>query len=124
MKRPIDIEKILRFVEHCERCMAMFLRGFFDSEGCVSEDGCIPVANSNYELLLYVQELLKRPGIETTGPYPRQRQGTPFYDPKRGKVYKHKKDFTYCVFERVAMRRSTDLLTLQSRGRGQGWKIT
>ncbi|MDT7859914.1 MAG: LAGLIDADG family homing endonuclease [Candidatus Calditenuis sp.] len=91
-KKPINIEKIRRFVEHCERCMAMFLRGFFDSEGCVSEDGCITVANSNYELLLYVQELLKRLGIETTGPYPRQRQGTPFYDPKRGKVYKHKKD--------------------------------
>jgi intein-encoded DNA endonuclease-like protein len=91
-KKPINIEKIRRFVEHCERCMAMFLRGFFDSEGCVSEDGCVTVANSNYELLLYVQELLKRLGIETTGPYPRQRQGTPFYDPKRGKVYKHKKD--------------------------------
>jgi DNA endonuclease related to intein-encoded endonucleases len=91
-KKPINIEKIRRFVEHCERCMAMFLRGFFDSEGCVSEDGCITVANFNYELLLYVQELLKRLGTETMGPYPRQRQGTPFYDPKRGKVYKHKED--------------------------------
>ncbi len=91
-KKPINIEKIRRFVEHCGRCMVMFLRGFFDSEGCVSEDGCITVANSNYELLLYVQELLKRFGIETTGPYPRKRQGTPFYDPKRGKVYEHKND--------------------------------
>jgi intein-encoded DNA endonuclease-like protein len=91
-KKPIDIEKIRRFVEHCEKCMGMFLCGLFDSEGCVSEDGTISFTNTNYELLLYVQELLKRLGIETTGPYPRQRQGTPFYDPKRGKVYKYKKD--------------------------------
>jgi intein-encoded DNA endonuclease-like protein len=99
MKRPIDIEKIRRFVEHCERCMAMFLRGFFDSEGCVSEDGCITVANSNYELMLYVQELLKRFGIETRGPRPTTKQGTPFYNPLRGKVYEHKKD-VYVLYVR------------------------
>jgi hypothetical protein len=38
LKKPIDIEKIRRYVEHCEKCMAMFLRGFFDLEGSVSED--------------------------------------------------------------------------------------
>jgi intein-encoded DNA endonuclease-like protein len=99
MKRPIDIEKIRRFVEHCERCMAMFLRGFFDSEGCVSEDGYVTVANSNYELMLYVQELLKRFGIETRGPRPTTKQGTPFYNPLRGKVYEHKKD-VYVLYVR------------------------
>ena len=99
MKRPIDIEKIRRFVEHCEKCMAMFLRGFFDSEGCVSEDGYVTVANSNYELMLYVQELLKRFGIETRGPRPTTKQGTPFYNPLRGKVYEHKKD-VYVLYVR------------------------
>jgi intein-encoded DNA endonuclease-like protein len=92
MKRPIDIEKIRRFVEHCEKCMAMFLRGFFDSEGYVDKKGQIILTNTNYELLLYVQELLKRFGIETRGPRPTKKQGTPFYNPLRGKVYKHKKD--------------------------------
>jgi intein-encoded DNA endonuclease-like protein len=93
MKRPIDIEKIRRFVEHCERCMAMFLRGFFDSEGSVNKHGYVTVANSNYELLLYVQKLLlKRFGIETSWPRPTTKQGTTFYNPLRGKVYEHKKD--------------------------------
>jgi len=99
LKKPIDIEKIRRFVEHCERCMAMFLRAFFDSEGSVSEDGQISVANTNYELLLYVQELLRRFGIETTGPYPTVKQGTPFYDPRKGKVYKYNKD-AYVLYVR------------------------
>jgi intein-encoded DNA endonuclease-like protein len=92
MKRPIDIEKIRRFVEHCKRCMAMFLRGLFDSEGCVDKKGQITLTNTNYELLLYVQELLKRFGIETSGPRPKTKQGTPIYDPLRGKVYVHKRD--------------------------------
>jgi intein-encoded DNA endonuclease-like protein len=99
MRRPIDIEKIRRFVEHCERCIAMFLRGFFDSEGCVSEDGQITVANSNYKLLLYVQELLRRFGIETTGPRLMTKQGKPFYNPLRGKVYVHKRD-VYVLYVR------------------------
>jgi intein-encoded DNA endonuclease-like protein len=99
LKKPIDIEKIRRFVEHCERCMAMFLRGFFDSEGSVNEDGQISLTNTNYELLLYVQELLRRFGIETTGPYPTVKQGTPFYDPRKGKVYKYNKD-AYVLYVR------------------------
>jgi intein-encoded DNA endonuclease-like protein len=98
-KKPINIEKIRRFVEHCERCMAMFLRGFFDSEGSVNKHGYILAYNSNYELLLYVQELLKRFGIETRGPWPTTKAGTPFYDRKRGKVYNRKKD-TYVLYVR------------------------
>ena len=92
LKRPIDIGKIRKYVEHCERCMAMFLRGLFDSEGSVSEDGYITVANTNYDLLLYVQELLKGFDIETSGPWPTTRQGTSLCDPRSGKVYTRKKD--------------------------------
>jgi intein-encoded DNA endonuclease-like protein len=91
-KKPIDIEKIRRFVEHCERCMAMFLRGFFDSEGGVSKHGQISLTNSNYDLLLYVQELLKRFGIESRGPRVVLKKGRTFYNPLRGKVYKYNKD--------------------------------
>jgi intein-encoded DNA endonuclease-like protein len=52
LKKPIDIEKIRKYVEHCERCMAMFLRGFFDSEGSVNKNGYITATNSNYELFI------------------------------------------------------------------------
>jgi intein-encoded DNA endonuclease-like protein len=82
LKKPIEIEKIRKYVEHCEKCVAMFLRGFFDSEGCVSEEGYITIYNTDYELLIYVQELLKKFGIATSGPWPTTRHGTPLYDPK------------------------------------------
>ena len=54
LKKPVDIDRMRPFVEHCERCIAMFLRGFCDSEGCVSEDGTITVYNTDYKLLTYV----------------------------------------------------------------------
>jgi intein-encoded DNA endonuclease-like protein len=96
LKKPIEIEKIRKYVEHCEKCVAMFLRGFFDSEGSVSEEGYITIYNTDYELLIYVQELLKKFGIATSGPWPTTRHGTPLYDPKRGKVYMRKKD-CFCL---------------------------
>ena len=98
-KKPIDIEKIRRYVEHCERCMAMFLRGLFDSEGHVSKGGRVSLTNSNYELLLLAQELLKRFSIETTGPYLLTKAGTPLYDPS-GKMYRRKKD-VYVLYVRM-----------------------
>jgi intein-encoded DNA endonuclease-like protein len=105
LKKPIDLEGLRKYIEHCEKCMGMFLRGFFDSEGSVSKDGHITVANTNYELLQYVQELLKRFGIETTGPWPTTRQGTPLYDPRSGKVYTRKKD---CFYLRILASSNAD----------------
>jgi intein-encoded DNA endonuclease-like protein len=49
--------------------------------------------------LLYVQELLRRFGIETTGPRLMTKQGKPFYNPLRGKVYVHKRD-VYVLYVR------------------------
>jgi len=46
----------------------MFLSGLFDLEGGVSQEGHIVIYNASHELLIYVQELLKRFDIETTGP--------------------------------------------------------
>jgi intein-encoded DNA endonuclease-like protein len=37
LKKPIDLVGLRKYIEHCEKCVAMFLRGFFDSEGSVSE---------------------------------------------------------------------------------------
>jgi intein-encoded DNA endonuclease-like protein len=105
LKKPIDIEKISKYVEHCEKCVVMFLRGFFDSEGSVSEEWYITICNTDYELLIYVQELLKKFGIETTGPWPTTRQGTPLYDPRRGKVYTRKKD---CFYLRIRASSNAD----------------
>ncbi len=58
------------FIEHCTRCAAAFLRGFFDSEGGVS-DASLTVSNGHHDVLTYVQHLLETCfGIETTGPLP------------------------------------------------------
>jgi intein-encoded DNA endonuclease-like protein len=55
--------------------MAAFLRGFVDSEECVKESGYIIILNTDYELLTYVKDLLKRLGLESTGPWPKRLQG-------------------------------------------------
>jgi len=101
LKKPIDIEKIRKFVEHCEKCMGMFLRGFFDSEGCISKEGYITLSNTDYELLTYVQRLLNRLGIEATGPRPKRRQGTVFHDPRTEKQYSTNKD-VYEIYIRTS----------------------
>jgi intein-encoded DNA endonuclease-like protein len=57
------------FAEHCTRCVAAFLRGFFDSEASVS-DSSLTVSNGHRDVLTYVQHLLNAYfGIETTGPH-------------------------------------------------------
>jgi intein-encoded DNA endonuclease-like protein len=76
LKKPIDLEKLRKYIEHCDKCSAAFLRGFFDAEGCITKTGSIRVANTNYQLLKYIQSLLGRFGVVTTGPHlqsPRER---------------------------------------------------
>jgi hypothetical protein len=48
--------------------VGLFLSGLFDLEEGVSQEGYIVIYDVTYELLIYVQELLKRFGIETIGP--------------------------------------------------------
>jgi intein-encoded DNA endonuclease-like protein len=91
LKKPVDLDRLKKYIEHCERCMAAFLRGFADSEGCVNKEGYIIISNTDYELLTYVKDLLKRLGIESTGPWPERLQGKTFYDPKTMKRYTHTK---------------------------------
>jgi len=74
LKKPVDLDRLKKYIEHCERCLAAFLRGFVDSEGHVSKRGYIYILNTDYELLEYVKDLLKRLGIESTGPWPERRQ--------------------------------------------------
>jgi intein-encoded DNA endonuclease-like protein len=97
LKKPVDLEKLRKYIEHCEKCMAAFLRGFADAEGSVDKNGCISIYNTDLRLLIYIQELLRRFGIETTGPRIHTRRGTLIkIDPITGKIYTTKKD-CYCI---------------------------
>jgi intein-encoded DNA endonuclease-like protein len=69
LRKPVDFKRIKKYIEHCKKCTAAFLRGLFDSEGCVSKEGYIYLYNTNYVLLVYAQRLLRRFGIESTGPW-------------------------------------------------------
>jgi intein-encoded DNA endonuclease-like protein len=96
LRKPIDLKRIKKYVEHCPKCVAAFLRGLFDSEGCVRKEGYIILSNTNYEVLVYAQRLLWRYfGIESTGPWPNVQKGTTMHDPRTGKLYKTNKDCYY-----------------------------
>jgi intein-encoded DNA endonuclease-like protein len=89
LRKPVDLERIKKYVEHCPKCTAAFLRGLFDSEGNVGKNGYIILYNTNYELLTYAQKLLlRRFGIESTGPWPNTQRGTTIHNPRTGKQYR------------------------------------
>ena len=65
------------YIEHCGECVAAFLRGFFDSEDCISKLGSISASNCDKAMLEYVQLLLLNQfGIGSTGPFLQTRKGT------------------------------------------------
>jgi hypothetical protein len=80
------LDDLKPFIEHDKSCAAAFIRGFFDSEGCVEVSGKISGANTDLSLLTYAQELLHRFfHIETRGPYRGKMKGTILT--RRGKSY-------------------------------------
>jgi intein-encoded DNA endonuclease-like protein len=54
LKKPVDLERLKKYIEHCERCMAALLRGFADSEGSVNKRGYIFILNTDLRLLTYM----------------------------------------------------------------------
>jgi intein-encoded DNA endonuclease-like protein len=101
LKKPVDLKRIRKYIEHCPKCVAAFLRGLFDSEAYVHKAGYIYLYNTNYELLVYAQRLLWRYfGIESTGPWPHKQKGTTSYEPKTGRLIETKKD-CYCIYIRA-----------------------
>jgi len=88
LRKPVDLKRIKRYVEHCPKCTAAFLRGLFDSEGSVNKNGYITLYNTDYDLLVYAQKLLRRFGIESTGPWPSTQRGKTIHNPRTGKQYK------------------------------------
>ncbi|MDA4122430.1 MAG: LAGLIDADG family homing endonuclease [Thaumarchaeota archaeon] len=88
------------FVEHDRECAAAFIKGFFDSEGCIDVSGRLTASNNDLALLRYVQKLLERFfGIETTGPHLGTKKGTILT--RRGKSYRRNAD-CYCIYVRRA----------------------
>ena len=90
-----ELEDKKASIEHDEKCTAAFIRGFFDSEGCVgASGGKLTAYNNDLTLVKYVQELLLGCfGIETTGPYLHTRKGTILT--RRGKSYVRNADGYY-----------------------------
>jgi intein-encoded DNA endonuclease-like protein len=101
LRKPIDIDRLKPYVEHCERCVAAFIRGFADSEGSVGKHGYIYITNTNIKRLIYINELLRRLGIELTGPRISVQRGTVIRDPRMGKKYTHNKD-AYVIYIRAS----------------------
>jgi intein-encoded DNA endonuclease-like protein len=96
LRKPVDLKRIKKYVEHCKKCIAACLRGLFDSEGHVCKNGYMYLYNTNYELLVYAQKLLReRFSIEATGPWPHKQKGTTMRDPRTGKLYKSNEDCYY-----------------------------
>lgn len=100
LQKPIDVEKIRRFVEHCDRCRGAFLRGFFDSEGCVTKSGVISIVNSDFRLLQYTRELLAHFGIASSEPIPRGAKGTVFIRRNRRRIYLRKSEIYFVCIPR------------------------
>jgi intein-encoded DNA endonuclease-like protein len=95
LKKPVDLNRLKKYIEHCERCTAAFLRGFADSEGSVNNRGHIRIYNTDRGLLEYVKDLLKRLGIGSTGPKPLNKHGS--IARFRNGNYERRKD-TYYIY--------------------------
>jgi intein-encoded DNA endonuclease-like protein len=92
LRKPVNLDRLRRYIEHCERCVSAFLRGFAYSEGNVDKSGYIYIYNTDQRLLTYIMDLLRRFNIESTGPRISVQRRTVFYGPRAGKKYAHKKN--------------------------------
>jgi len=92
-----DWRNLKKWIEHCSRCRAAFLRAFYDAEGSVSGRK-LSLHNTEKALLLYIQDLLNQHRVETSRLYLHRSKGTALLDPKSGKVYFRRKDgFSFIV---------------------------
>jgi intein-encoded DNA endonuclease-like protein len=87
LRKPVDLDRLRRYIEHCERWVAAFLRGFADSEGCVDKRGYIFILNTNLRPLTYIMDLLRRLNIESMGPILKATRGTVIRDPRTREQY-------------------------------------
>jgi intein-encoded DNA endonuclease-like protein len=93
-----QVHALKPFIEHCENCVAAFIKGIFDSEGCITLYKNLTASNSNWELLRYVQFLLMEFfHIETTGPHLGTRKSSLMA--RRGKSFRRNSD-CYAIYVR------------------------
>jgi intein-encoded DNA endonuclease-like protein len=84
-------QRLKRYVEHCYRCRASFLRALFDGEGAIDRNR-ISIYNTDLRLLLYIRQLLSKFGIETRNPYVHSLAGSILKDPRTGVFYERRRD--------------------------------
>ena len=112
LQRPL--EELKPFIEHCKKCAAAFVRGFFDSEGSMAESGALTAYNTNVELLRYVQSLLFRfLEVETTGPRLKLMKGSILT--RRGKSYIRNFDCFVIYVRRRSLARFYEIVGLTIR---------
>lgn len=88
-------QELRQHIEANRACIARFLRRFFDGEGG-ARPRRLTVHNTDRELLLYIERLLRRYfGIHATGPHKSTRAGYRFRNPKNGKTYATNKQSYY-----------------------------
>jgi len=87
-----DLNGLTPTIEHCRSCKSAFLRGFFDSEGSVS-DGSLTVSNGDIDKLYLVSKLLFSMQVENTGPHLARKGGG--FALIKGKFYRRNKDMHY-----------------------------
>jgi intein-encoded DNA endonuclease-like protein len=46
LKKPVGLDRLKKYIERCERCVAAFIRGFADSEGSVDKNGRIIISTT------------------------------------------------------------------------------
>jgi intein-encoded DNA endonuclease-like protein len=80
----LPLKEIKVVIELNNDCSGGFLRGFFDSEGCVYE-GSVTASNTGTVLIQLVLSQLRRLGIQATGPYLMSKGGRPVII--KGKTY-------------------------------------
>jgi len=105
LNRPL--EELKPYIEHCKDCVASFLRALFDGDGCIyvnirkgRRERKLCLCNTNKELLIYVQYLLKKYfDIDTTGPYLKTKSGKIAHFPN-GIITKTTED-CYYIYVRV-----------------------
>jgi len=86
------LKELVPTISHCDDCKAAFLRGFFDSEGSMS-DRSLTASNENLQLLKLVCELLHSLGIQTTGTHLATKGGRTVVI--KGKFYRQNEDLSY-----------------------------
>jgi intein-encoded DNA endonuclease-like protein len=53
LKKPVGLDRLKKYIERCERCVAAFIRGFADSERSVDKNGNITIYNTDQRLLIH-----------------------------------------------------------------------